>query len=299
MIIKTFLTFLTFFTSYSLLFVLNPKLGSSQHQWQDNIIKAQKFIYNDTSTIENVIIGSSLSTRLIMDSLPNFYNLSFSGQSLFDGLSILKNKNTFPKNVFIETNVIMRDESVDFTNPLFSTIPYYLNKNFIALRSDKQPIGIFISSFMALRSILKNKILGFKKSTINSSSNEKIAEHSLSNPKDELFEKMLDLQVTQHSTLPNISELKKKLELLSEYIKLLKDNNVNVYLFEMPINSNLVKLPKTEFIRNEINKFFKTGTVNYIQMDNDFYKTTDGVHLGNEEAIKYTKFFRTELNKYR
>jgi hypothetical protein len=295
MIKKTIFVFLVIFVLYSLFIALKPKLGSSQHQWQDNIIKAQKFAYDDTDTIENVIIGTSLSCRLIMDSLPSFYNLSFSGQSIFDGLKIIKNKNVFPKNVFIETNLIMRGESLDFTNSLFSPISYFLNKNFIALRADKQPIGIFIRYFTAFKSILNNKFLISKKENTKLENKENVVEVKQDIQKDELFKKMLDLQIIEYSKCPDTLELKKKLVLLSEYVNMLKDNNVNVYFFEIPINSNLMELPKAKIIRNEINLKFPSSMVNYIQIDSSLYETTDGVHLGNIEALKYTTFFKNRI----
>ncbi|HLZ16795.1 MAG TPA: hypothetical protein VKQ08_07135 [Cyclobacteriaceae bacterium] len=51
---------------------MNPKLHSSQHQWQDNLIKAQEYIYGERDTTGDIIVGSSLSCRLAMDSLPSF-----------------------------------------------------------------------------------------------------------------------------------------------------------------------------------------------------------------------------------
>ena len=297
MIKKTILVFLVLFVLFSLFIALKPKLGSSQHQWQNNIIKAQKFVYDDTDTIENVIIGSSLSCHLIMDSLPSFYNLSFAGQSIFDGLKIIKNKNVFPKNVFIETNVIMCGENIDFTNSLFSPISFFLNNNFVALRADKQPIGIFIGYFQAMKSFIKNKI----KNSINDKikSEEKVLDVKPDMHENELFSKMLNLQIANYSKLPDTLELRKKIELLSDYVKLLKENNVNVYFFEMPINSNLMELPLAKTIRNELNSIFPTSMVNYIQIDSSLYETSDGIHLNNNEAVKYTTFFKRKLKDYR
>ncbi len=144
MIKKSILTFLILFVIYSVVVTTKPSIGASQHQWQRNVIKAQKFLFNETDTIKNVIVGSSLSSRLVVDNLPGFYNLSFDGLCIYDGLKIIRNKKALPQNVFIETNVLLRDESKDFTDALFSPILYFLTKHLIALRADKQPIGIMI-----------------------------------------------------------------------------------------------------------------------------------------------------------
>jgi hypothetical protein len=244
MIKKSLIAFITLFILYTIFISLRPKLSSSQHQWQDNVIKAQRYIYNNSDTLNNVIIGSSLSCRLIMDSLPSFYNLSFGGQSVFDGLKILKNKNKLPKKVFIETNVVLRGESVDFTNSLFSPLSF-LEKYFLSLRADKQPIAISIKYFSALRVRIKNFIktkiqLFLKTKNINQ---EITQTKEITNPilkHDELFDKMLNLQIASYSKQPDTNLLNKQLLLLTEYVKYLKTNGVKVFFFEMPVNYNLV-----------------------------------------------------------
>ena len=295
MIKKTIFVSLILFIIYSFFLKLNPKLGSSQNQVQDNFIKAQKFVYEDTGNIKNVIVGSSLSCRLIMDSLPNFYNLSFGGQSIFDGLKIIKNKDVFPKNVFIETNIIMKGESEDFTNSFFSPLPYFLKKNFIAFRADKQPVSIFIQFFTSIKSTLKRNFLRFinLNATIKKTETDTGEMQDIQN--DQLFKKMLDLEIIEHSKKPNSVELKNKLALLHKYVLLLKENNVNVYFFEMPINSSLMELRKTKIIRNEINLRFPVGMVYHVPVDGSVYLSSDGIHLGYEEALKYTLFFKNNI----
>ena len=144
MINRSLLVGIVLFTIYSLVINLKPKLSSTQHQWQDNIAKAQNYVFNESDTLNNIIIGSSLSCRILTDSLPSFYNLSFNGQGIFDGLKIIKNKHNLPKNIFIETNVILRKENSDFTSSLLFPISFYLRKHLLSLRADKQPISILL-----------------------------------------------------------------------------------------------------------------------------------------------------------
>ena len=107
MIKKSIILCISLFLIYTLfIYFLAPKWWTaSQHQWQENIVKAQQFSYNK-ETFQNIIVGSSLSSRLIMDSIPETYNLSFAGQSIFDGLNIVCNSNKSIKNVFIEINLL-------------------------------------------------------------------------------------------------------------------------------------------------------------------------------------------------
>jgi hypothetical protein len=167
------------------------------------------------------------------------------------------------------------------------------------LRADKQPIGIFIGYFQAMKSFIKNKIKNSTNDKIKIESKEKVLNVKPDIHENELFSKMLNLQIANFSKLPDTLELRKKIELLSDYVKLLKENNVNVYFFEMPINSNLMELPLAKTIRNELNSIFPTSMVNYIQIDSSLYETSDGVHLNNYEAVKYTTFFKRKLKDYR
>jgi len=313
MIKKSLLILLVLFILYSLFIFLNPKLGSAQHQWQDNQIKAQRYIYDNSDTIDNVIIGSSLSCHLIMDSLPGFYNLSFNGLSIFDGLKIIKNKNTFPKNVYIETNVILREENADFTSSLLNPILFHLKTHFISLRADNQPVTVFIHLYTVMHYQILNKIQVIKsklkrkiKKTLglqNSKSKkpqpvEKKVEGKPAVQKDALFKEVLQMRITNYSKPIDKIELQNRLKSLSEYVKILKENHVNVYFFEMPVNSKLIELSQPKTIRKEIHKQFSVNAISYINSDSTKYHTTDGLHLGDyTEAIKYTLFLKNELNR--
>jgi hypothetical protein len=291
MIKKTIFIAFLFFVCYTF-FVLNaPKWWyASQHQWQDNVIKAQEFIYNENDTIQNVIIGSSLSCRFITDSLPQTYNLSFGGQSIFDGLKILTHKSKLPKNIFIEMNVVLRPESKEFTKSLNSPILYYTRKYIFSLREDKQPIAVFgkivLAALMKINSTFT--VLNYeKKDTIE----KKLINNNV------LFSKMLALQIKNYSQEPSDEILDKSFEILRDYVKILEEKNVNVSFFEMPVNFKLENLPQAKVIRETFYKYFPVSKYNYVPLPNLFkVETTDGVHLNEFEAIKYTTYFKS-INK--
>lgn len=290
MIKKSLIAFGVLFVSYSIYVGINHKLSSSQHQWQTNLIKAQKYIYDESDTIENVIIGSSLSCRLVMDSLPSFYNLSFHGQGVFDGLKIIKSKKNLPENVFIETNELLRKENEEFTFSVISEIPYFLGKNFLALRAEKQPIPLFIEHSEGLN-ILRWEIRSLTKRIANMEDSS-----GLSVKKEELFHKILKQKISVFSEEPDRVLLKEQLSLLLEYVHFLKSNGVRVCFFEMPVNSGLAGLPKMRIPREEIPKFFEKEKIEIFLQDSTQYETSDGIHLAGNEAIKYTSFFKLRAN---
>jgi len=145
MIKKALIAALVFLLLHAILFRgsrRHPEYAA-QNQWQANIIKAQTLLYHEGDPIQNVIVGSSLAFRLVNSNLPGFYNLSFGGLSINDGLNTLTHAGTLPKNVFVEMNMPLREESAGFASALYSPILYNCRRVFPSLRAENQPAGIF------------------------------------------------------------------------------------------------------------------------------------------------------------
>lgn len=279
MIKKTILVFIVLFGIYSLVVVLNPGMSAPQHQWQENVVKGEKYIYNTKESVNSVIVGSSLACRIIMDSLPSCYNLSFAGQGIFDGLDIIKRTGKYPKNIFVEMNAILTDENKTFTADLFSPFPFAVKKHIVSLRSDKQPLAFI---FPAIQSILHKKDL-------SKTTNEEVKNTVI-------FDKMLSIEVGDYSKLPDTTVVNKNFLTLIDYVNYFKKNGVKIVFFEMPINPSLTQLPLAKFIRAEFYKRFPAEEYIYINIpDNSNYKTTDGLHLTDKESLWYTTYFKESL----
>ncbi|MEP0265533.1 hypothetical protein [Dokdonia sp.] len=289
MIKKTILTSIVLFSIWSIILYAYPNLSVSQHQWQDNYIRAEKYLYA-SDEIENVIIGSSLSTRIIMDSLPTFYNLSFGGQSTFDGLKVITTKANSPNNVFIEINVLYKEENKTFTRSLTSQVPYMTKKKFLAFRSDKQPLAIFgdriIQPFASRVHRLIRK--GYYKTFDNSISFNKSSDSSL-------FEKMKALQVERNTQLLSNEKITLLIDNLRFAVRNLEKKNINVIFFEMPVNIEIHNLSKPNQIRSLIQKSFPNHIFIAAPRDLEKYKTSDGIHLPRDEAALYTDYLKKEI----
>jgi len=276
------------FGVYTCIVMLHPTMSASQHQWQDNIVRAEKYIYNERDTVKNIIIGSSLSLRLIPDSLPQFYNMAFAGQGIFDGLKILNHQKNPPKNVFIETNLVFREESKEFTSGLFSFLGYNIKKYCVSLRTDKEPL-VFI--YPLVQSVIHSKrdIIGYAQpKSIKEDSSER-----------ELTKNLLQIQVTNYSKLPDTSLANKQFSILTDEVTLLKSKGVKVIFFEMPINPLLVQSPLEKLIRTKFYMYFPKSENNYIDIpDCTNYVTGDGLHLNPDEAAIYTSYFKENTKKY-
>lgn len=95
MIKKSILAFVAVFAIHALIVWANLSEGMPTHQWQSNYVKAQTFLYSDDTDV--AMVGTSLSGRIIGDSIPTVNSVSFGGCAVEDGLRIISSKDKFPK----------------------------------------------------------------------------------------------------------------------------------------------------------------------------------------------------------
>jgi hypothetical protein len=260
-------------------------MSATQHQWQENVVRAEKYIYDESDTITNLIVGSSLAQRIKIDSLPQFYNLAFAGQSLFDGLEIVRHKKKLPKNIFIEINLIFKEQNKEFSAGFFQPLTYNIKKYCISFRSDKQPL------FFIYPAIQKTISKGNEK--------KKVKSLEADIKENEIFNSMMKLQISNYSKIPDSNFVSGQFLLLADLVKDLKNKGVNIIFFEMPLNPNLVELPLAKFIRNKTYDFFPQNINNYIKIPNcSNYITGDGLHLKYQEALIYTSYFKEEAKRF-
>lgn len=287
MIIRSILVSLLLFLFYSIMLISLPHLSASQHLWQSNLIRGQRYIFNEQEKNNNAIVGSSMSERFIMDSLPGTDNLSFAGLSVLDGLNLLRHKKILPDTVYIEMNVILRQESENFKSMLFSPIPFFLANHIFSLRADKQPLAIAGKTLIPYCEKYYLKIIGKNIYSIEPTKKASPA-----------FDQLLDIQARNYSEEPAPELIRNQFELLSKQVDYLRSKGTIVIFYEMPVNFKLVKLEKAEAIRNAFYTYFPRKNNVYIDMpDSRDYKTLDGVHLDREESLRYTAYFKKATTK--
>lgn len=293
MIKKIFLITIILFVIYTVfLTYFFPEIGVSQNPGQANEVKAEKYLYGDFTAKQGVILGSSLSNKLRMEYLEEYYNLSFTGKSIFDGLSIVLKKVPLPEKLIIETNILLREEDKAFTNSIVRPVPFFLKKHLISLRKDKQPLGIFgakVNSVIISPTFLKFKLL------LNRDK-EEMEDSLITN--NELFEKLLDFQVENYSQKPDSIFLRSQINKLKYYVSKFRNNGVEIIFFEMPVNRAMDDLSKSKIIHEYFISAFPPEQ-NYViyPPDNMSFNTTDGLHLTKDEAIVYSKYLESELKE--
>jgi hypothetical protein len=286
MIKKSFTICLILCAGYAIIIsYIHPAWSTSQHQWQSNKIKAEEFLYK-SNKIDSVIIGSSLSTKIAIDELPDgFYNLSFAGQSIYDGLEIIKNSKNTVKRIFIETNMLFRGKNKEFLSTIFNPVLFYSKAKIPILRSENQPIGVigncrYVSELFWIISkdikAVEKRLLPQSQSGFVSSGNR--------------IDFTIDLLKKQNSSLPNENDVMQTVKLLSEYIAAIEKRDIQVAFFEMPIDQCLCGLEGPVAVRRIIKTYFR----NHLFIPQPVcaeYSTTDGLHLVKESASAYTRYF--------
>ncbi|EPG75180.1 hypothetical protein LEP1GSC058_0173 [Leptospira fainei serovar Hurstbridge str. BUT 6] len=297
-IYQSFLFSLFLFLSYdTFVHLCRPNWSVAQYPQQDNIIKAENFLYSPKEH-ETIIVGSSLSTYLNMDLLPNVTNLAFSGMSIYEGLGILQKKDIAPKMILVEMNVITRTQDKKFVESVTAPIPSALKRVFISLREDKQPLGI-IALYIRLKigsSKLITEITKISDKFFNIFSNRNIGSFQplgdnarLTEKTDDKFEELLRLQSKDYAKIPNIAFTNEQFTNLKIIVDKLEEKGVKVVFFEMPVDKSLCQMPKAKDIREKFYSVFSRSTYSYIDMpDCETYKTADGIHLQKEDANRYS-----------
>jgi len=266
------------------LFIKYNPIGVSQHQWNDNIIRAQGFLYDDFEGINFIIIGTSLSCRLQLDSLRDVYNLAFGGLSVFDGLELLMQKDKLPDFVLIETNFYMKKESENFRKSLFKPLLYSAKKHFPSLREKHQPVGILGYYFRQIKEGVQREKINYKRAGSTVIKSNKFQQN------------LIERRMKDFEILPNEKDIEDALSRMDSIVLKLNKLGVSIVFYEMPVNQQIFMSPASKISRERFKHRFSVNENTYIFLqENCSYQTKDGIHLTSLESIKFTKYFYKEL----
>ncbi|HEX5001147.1 MAG TPA: hypothetical protein VFW78_01515 [Bacteroidia bacterium] len=276
MIKRSFFVFFLLVVMYSFVPKLNLE-DAEQYPFQINSVKAQQFIYYAKD--ENVIVGSSLSARLAMDSLPGFYNLSFSGLGVSDGLNILMANNRHPRNLLVEMNYIFRPQSETFLSYINSPVLSLLKRHITSMQDRFQPIGT-----------VGETIIRYLKG------NDAMKLEFADKADTTAVLRRLENQVELSSEVPDGQFLNERFTYLKQKIAELEAEGVHVIFFEMPVHPTLCNSPRAKVVRYLFFRHFPPQQYQYIDLpDCNGYLTTDGLHLSVKEAVSYTSYMKKKM----
>ena len=279
---KTLIVATALFAVYALVIPrVLPKWNTWQSQQQSNTILAQRYLYDDVK-YETLNISSTLSNRLDRDTLPaTIANLGFGGLGITDGLHIVERRGYAPPVVAIEMNVAFKQPDKSFHTSVLTPVFYWMRKYVAVTRDEYQPIGV-LKGWASARSEAKKKAFG--KAPLA------VAEH------DAIFDKMLDLQREQRGKSPDAAALDEVMKEVKRLADALENKGTRIVLFEMPIHPDLAGMAEPVAIRATFSKYFPQDRYRWITSpDARGFNTTDGLHLDEESAARYTAYLRDVL----
>jgi hypothetical protein len=264
------------FYSVFVVFLQKKISRTGQNQYDRNVVKAEEYLFEDGQKADVLILGSSMSSRLVMDSLPaNYFNLAMAGMSIYDGVALLDKSSRKPSVVLIETNVVLRDLNADLRKDMFDPVSYNTKKYLPILRKKYQPVAVMKALF--------RDGLGVKQDA------------ALFIPPKHIYDQEVASVMKNNQIVPEAALVKRKFEELRNAVRTLEKKNIRVIFFEMPFYAGAENLQEPTILRKNFQAYFPASQYRYIVKPDDTYETTDGIHLGGTQALRYTKYWQREL----
>ncbi|WP_242927467.1 hypothetical protein [Pontibacter vulgaris] len=292
--------------------VLEPKFYIPQNQQQENLIKVQEYLLNP-AVKPNVVVGSSVSTRLDMNILPNdFFNLSFRGKSVFDGLELIKRSGKKPEHIYIETNMLHKEIDAAFVDSGIENNMNVVKQYLPALHEKHQLINtLTYVAFAALDYVKPSltaqlvKKIGQKVEDKQLSPNQVqeqvavlLAEAAKKYPSTESVTGKANIKLVSLQTgMPENLYVSQQMAELKTYVDYFTNHQAQVIFFEIPQEASTSLSPERLQIREALKKAFPESSYTYFPLPaGDYFKTTDGTHLDEKSSELYSWLFVNEVN---
>ncbi len=259
------------------------------NQWESNVIKAERYIYNHNGKQgEILLVGSSMANRLQPEYLGDrTFNLAMQGANSLTGLEIALQAKTKPDLIMVEVNeTIGLGVDRDLMATLYQPLLYYLRLYFPMFRQEYRPVSVLVSS---LRSSSKQS-----QPQLNAEQQDKLQ------IKDERLRKKIIQGVVESRSkqlTPDMeANLRQQATLLKQQIQQIQQAGVKTLLFHIPGEpevQNTVRQKQTRAILQEV---FPADTFNWLaEPPRQNWVTSDGIHLIYSNAKEYAMFIKSQL----
>lgn len=252
--------------------------GDGQNQNQSNLIKAERLIFEHNPSLSTIIVGSSLSYRLSARVIgPGVFNFSLGGETQLTGLEILIRSGIVPKVLLVETNILTKKSNEPFVDSLFHPLAFSLKKMFPFLREEFQPTTV-------LHSIIRRRW--------GRTDGERLAVK----PDQRVFEQLLLNQLETYCRFESEAFQRGQIDHLFSMLGNFDLKKTKIFLIQMPIDPQLRSLPRNQSLQNELKIRANARNYAWIQPPSDeSFDTTDGIHLSNDAAARYSAFLAQQL----
>ena len=288
-ILRPVLIFLFLMSFYQVLVsggVLPASDGSSLIQ--NNIVKAQRYVYQDDSDLKMVIVGSSLAANLNVKHIgEGVKSIALGGGASQTGLEIVKRSKSKPPIVLVEINdTIVRQIDADLVDSLYHPIFYWMRQYLPMMREEYRPVSVFIHY---LKSRSSQQYLNLSKEKLDS------LEARYLTP--ELSQKGIQMTVDVESkplSEKDAENIKKEAELIKTQIaEIQKNSGTKVVLFDIPLESRVNAAIRKKQVRELAKKLFPSDRFEWLPPPPPReWRTNDGTHLIRSDARDFAEFLR-------
>jgi len=260
--------------------------GSSVNQ--GNIVKAQRYVYQDDSDLKMVMVGSSLAANLNEKYIgEGVKSVALGGRSSQTGLEIVKRSNSKPRVVLVEINdTIIRKIDSELLDSLYHPIFYWMRQYLPMLREEYRPVSVFINSLKS-RSQRNKELM----------SREALDSLEGRNVTPELTQKAIqdtvDIQSTPLSE-KDAKNMKEEADLMKNQIAEIKKNTgAKVVLFDIPLESRVNATLRMKQVRELAKKLFPPDRFEWLPPPKEReWRTNDAIHLIRSDARDFAEFLR-------
>ena len=288
-ILRPLLIFLFLMSFYQVLVsggVLPASDGASLIQ--NNIVKAQRYVYQDDSDLKMVIVGSSLAANLnVKDIGEGVKSIALGGGASQTGLEIVKRSKIKPRLVLVEINdTITRKIDSELLDSLYHPIFYFLRQYLPMLREEYRPISVFIDS---LKSRSKQNLKQMTREALDSLESRNLT--------PELSQKAIQTTVDIQSkplSEKDAKNMKQEADLMKTQIAEVKKNTgAKVVLFDIPLESRVNATLRMQQVRELAKKLFPPDRFEWLPSPKEReWRTNDAIHLIRSDARDFAEFLR-------
>jgi len=255
---------------------------------QNNIVKAQRYVYEDDSDLKMVIVGSSLAANLNVKQIgEGVKSIALGGGSSKTGLEIIKRSKSKPPIVLVEMNdTIVRQIDADLIDSLYHPIFYWMRQYLPMMREEYRPISVFINSLKS-RSQQNQKMM----------TREELDSLEGRNLTPELTQKAIKNTVEINSkplSEKDIKSMKQEADGIKNQIAELKKNTgAKVVLFDIPLESRVNATLRLKQVRELTKKLFPPDRFEWLPPPKEReWRTNDGIHLIRSDARDFAEYLR-------
>jgi hypothetical protein len=255
---------------------------------QNNIVKAQRYVYQDDSDLKMVIVGSSLAANLnVKDIGEGVKSIALGGGASQTGLEIVKRSKSKPRIVLVEINdTIIRKIDSELLDSLYHPIFYWLRQYLPMMREEYRPISVFLES---LKSRSKQNLELMTREALDSLESRNLT--------PELSQKAIQTTVDIQSkplSEKDAKNMKQEADLMKTQIAEVKKNTgAKVVLFDIPLESRVNATLRMQQVRELAKKLFPPDRFEWLPPPKEReWRTNDAIHLIRSDARDFAEFVR-------